>query len=171
MFSPTSKKSVEQAHSLLLQNGEQFNLAVGLKVDVFPNLYLVYVTTHSETHNPEEGISQIRSELSKAGFKPVRTGVIGIDFYQERVYLRNNYGQGEIPELLKKSIGEGIMLQQIFPDDDLFPLFYIPWDPNISQSDDMANYCEQTFCERILTEIVCGIGRMTIPGIIEFEYD
>ncbi len=172
MFGSTSKKPAHQARSLLLQNGEQFNLAIGLEVDASPELHLVYIAKHSETHNPEEGICQIRSELSKVGFNPVRTGTIGIDFYQDGIYLRDNYGQGEIPESLKEIIGEGITVQQFSPDENPIPLFYIPWDPNVSyQPEEMGNYCEQVFCERILAETVCEIGRRHVPGVVEVEYD
>ncbi|HAW50507.1 TPA: hypothetical protein DCX16_06130 [bacterium] len=171
MFGPASEKQADQARALLLQNGEQFNLAIGLEIDASPDIHLVYVAKHSETYNLEQGICQIQNELREAGLDPVRTGAIGIDFYQDKVYLRNNYGQGEIPKSLKETIGEGIIIQKLFPDDNPISLFYIPWDPNVFQSDEMANYCEQVFCERILTEIACRIGTMFVPGIIEFEYD
>jgi hypothetical protein len=50
-------------------------------------------------------------------------------------------------------------------------LFYIPWDPNVDQTTEMAAYSESVFRERVLSSFITKIGKTSLPATIDIEYD
>ncbi len=164
--------SAGQARALLLQSGEQFNLAIGLEVNATPSLYLLYISRHSSSENHVKNLYEISNELYRKEFATVPVGGVGIMNKDNQICLCDAYDFGTIPAPIGSIVDKEVKVQEFEQDENPIPLFYIPWDPNVSQSSDEMNmYCEQVFCERILSAFVTRIGRTIPPATIEIEYD
>ncbi len=163
--------SARQARGLLLQAGEQFNLAIGLELKARPDLYLVYLSKHLSCQEYLSRLCSIKHDLELKGMKTLPVGGIGIVNRDIEVCLHNAYDQGMIPPALANIVGTEAKVQDLASDENPIPLFYIPWDPNVSQSDVMKEHCESVFGERILSAFVAEIGRASTPVTLEVVYD
>lgn len=163
--------TAKQARALLLQTGEQFNLAIGLEVTATPTLHLLYISKHSSSENHVKNLCEISDEMNRKEMATVPVGGVGIMNKNNKICLCDAYDFGTVPALVKDIVGKEVKVQEFEQDENPILLFYIPWDPNVSQSDEMSMYCEQIFCERILSTFVTRIGRASVPVMIEVEYD
>ncbi|MBM3210882.1 hypothetical protein FJZ33_01595 [Candidatus Poribacteria bacterium] len=167
----SESNTAKQARALLLQTGEQFNISIALPVGANPDIHLIYVSKHSSSKLYTGNLCEISEELKKIGFDVLPVGSIGIESKSNSIFLCDAYGEGKIPDQMRKGIGKKIKVQVFEEDEDPIPLFYIPWDPNVSQSDEISAYCEQVFRERILSNLIIRIGKATPPRTIEINYD
>lgn len=163
--------SAEQSRALLLQSEEQFNLTVGLEVNATPSLHLLYVSKHSSSENHANSLCKISDELTSKGIATVPVGSVGIMNKKNQIYLCDAYDFGTVPPPIKDIVNKEVKVQEFEQDGNPIPIFYIPWDPNVSQSDEIRMYCEQGFCERILLAFVTRIGRTSLPVTIEIDYE
>ena len=132
---------------------------------------LVYISKHSTETNHIDGIINIKNHLVNNGFQTLPVGLLGISHKENKLYICNEYDKGQIPDDIKKIVRNEIMVQEFETAENLIPLFYIPWDPNVSHSAEMADYCERVFLERLLSAFITRIGKIYIPGISEIYYD
>ncbi len=163
--------SAKQARALLLQTKEQFNLAIGLKIEATPNVYLLYISKHPTSEHHIKDICEISDKLKKINFATNPVGSIGIANKKNQICLCDAYDFGTVPVSIINIVNKEIKVQEFEDEEIPFFLFYIPWDPNVTQSDEIGAYCEQAFCERILSSFVTKIGQTSIPVTIEIEYD
>ncbi len=170
MFGEESS-TAEQFRGLLLQSGEQFNLAVGLERTADPLVNLVYISKHSTETNFTDGIIDIKNRLVNSGFQTLPVGLLGISHRENKIYICDEYNKGLIPEDIKNVVRNEIMVQEFEASENPIPIFYIPWDPNVSQLPEMAEYCERVFLERLLSAFIVRIGKIYTPGMVEIFYD
>ncbi len=162
-FSPNSSNS-RQALKLLLA---AFDLSESLGEPTRHSGHLIYATISDDTSNLEATLNNLASRLHNEGANAAPSSVIGFSEEVEGVAISSS--SSNLPKPAADALASPAVVLRRDDDNDLQPLYLIPWIPGIEGNQDTqlqeAGYNELT--SRILTYILSEIGRARVPTILK----
>lgn len=161
-FSPDSSNR-RQAWKLI---SAAFDLSESLGEPTPHTGHVIYATILEDTLDLETTLNELASKLRNEGVNAASTSVIGFSEEAEGVAISSS--SPNLPEPAADALASPAVILQKDGDNDLQPLYLIPWIPGIKDSQDArlhaAGYNELT--GRILTHIISRIGRSQIPNTL-----
>ena len=158
-FSTDSSNS-RQALKLLLAT---FDLSESLGETTQQSGHLIYATISDDTSDLEATLNNLASKLQDEGANSAPISVIGFSDEEEGVAISSS--SSNLPKPAANALARPAVVLRRDDDNDLQPLYLIPWIPGIKDSQDpqlhAAGYNELT--GRVLTHILSKIGRVQVP--------
>lgn len=162
-FSPKSSNS-RQALKLLLA---AFDLSESLGETTQHSGHLIYATISGDTSNLETTLNDLASKLHDEGANAAPTSVIGFSEEVDGVAISSS--SSNLPEPAANALASPAVVLRRDDDNDLQPLYLIPWIPGIEDSQNpqlhKAGYDELT--RRALTHVLSAIGRAEVPTTLK----
>lgn len=162
-FSPKSSNS-RQALKLLLS---AFDLSESLGETTQHSGHLIYATVSEDTSNLEATLNDLTSKLHDEGANAAPTSVIGFSEEIEGVAISSS--SSNLPEPAANALASPAIVLRRDDDNDLQPLYLIPWIPGIEDSQNpqlhKAGYGELT--SRALTHVLSAIGEAQVPTTLK----
>ena len=162
-FSPKSSNS-RQALKLLLA---AFDLSESLGEATQHGGHLIYATISDDTPNLEITLNDLASKLHDEGANAAPTSVIGFSEEVEGVAISSS--SLNLPEPAANALTSPAVVLRKDDDNDLQPLYLIPWIPGIESSQNpqlqKAGYDELT--SRVLTHVLSKIGEAQVPTTLK----
>ena len=160
-FSRASDKSVRQAVKLLLS---AFDLAASLGEQAECRGHVLYGTVAADAEKQSMTLKELAGEVSAMGLPAAPTAVIGLSIEDEGVALSS-----PAPSDLPGPAAEALVVPEVVlrrdGDNDPRPLYFVPWIPDIEDSQDPALRADglRELTARLLTHAVGHVGRARIP--------
>ena len=162
-FSPKSSNS-RRAVKLLLS---AFDLSESLGETTQHSGHLIYATISDDTSNLETTLNDLASKLHGEGVNSAPTSVIGFSEEVEGVAISSS--SSNLPEPAANALASPATVLRRDDDNDLQPLYLIPWIPGIEDSQNpqlqKAGYVELT--SRALTHTLSAIGEAQVPTTLK----
>lgn len=163
-FGPQSSTS-GQARALLVATGNRSAEVLGLRADQVTDSLLSYLVPNSENPKLSQTLSDLSKELSGKSIVSGSYSVFGlmIENNQLGVHIDSIAGQ-----FFSTNTGfNPFMALEL--DNDPRPLYFIPYDPDLNQSESEKAFCKRVLFERIHSSIIAAIGRAHVPCEISFQ--
>lgn len=162
-FSPKSSNS-RQAVKLLLS---AFDLSESLGETTQYSGHLIYATISDDTSNLEATLNDLASKLHDEGVDAAPVSVMGFSEQVEGVAISSS--SSNLPKPAADALASPAVVLRRDDDNDLQPLYLIPWIPGIEDSQNpqlqKAGYVELT--SRALTHILSAIGEAQVPTTLK----
>ena len=164
-FGATSK-TARQARTLLLASGPIMPevLAIGKRSSSQGALY--YLTRSDQVLLLENTLAELTEEIRRVNLSAGYNGCLGIRPDDTGILLEYSY---EMKTLLNFQDISPIKVLDIEEETDPRPLYFIPYDPNIEQSNKEQALCRRILYERFLGFILSIIGPANVPCEIIFS--
>lgn len=125
---------------------------------------LVYGTVSTDTESQSTTLKYLADEVRAMGLPAAPTAVIGLSLEGEGVAL-SSPAPSDLPDPLAEVLGSPTI---VFPKDgenDLQPLYFVPWIPEIEDSQDPKLHSDglRELTARVLTQAIGHVGRVHIP--------
>lgn len=155
-------EAAEQARAFLLMSGRRAAEVLGLDATQLSDAILAY--TVPETHKPtlQPTLTTLEGELNGRGLPAGRSTILGVQTgTQELTVSIDAVGSAffGLPAGLHAAMKLG-------PDTSPRPLYFIPYDPDLSPTDEERLFCKRVLFERIHSAVLVAIGRATPPATI-----
>lgn len=133
--------------------------------------FVLYATVSDDAGALEETIQRLRTALIEVGAAPAPAATIGFQRVAEGVALRSP-PMAAVPAAMRSALGApAVVLRADGPDDDLHPLYFIPWLPGIDDSQDPVLRADglREITARLLTQAIAALGRARTPTILALD--
>jgi hypothetical protein len=167
-FKPADSAS-KQARTFLLMTHKDSAEVFGMLPQQVSDTALAYLLPEPHRKELQQTLSELEVELRQKGFRTGSFTILGLNLQQQSSELRlivdkeghKFFGipQGTHPVL------------PIQPDTDPRPLYFIPYDPDVDQSQEERQFCRRILCERILGAILGRVGRTKTGSTITVSID
>ncbi len=159
-FSPASSNS-RQAVKLLVA---AFDLGPSLGETDEHRGHVVYGTAATDADDMAKTLKQLADQVTVEGVPAAPAGVIGLSIDDEGVALSSPTPE-DLPAPAAEVLGSPAIVLQRDDDNDLRPLYFVPWIPDIADSQDAElradGYRELT--ARVLTQAMGRVGQARVP--------
>ena len=167
-FSPDSSNS-RQALKMIISAADVAS-AVGRREATAG--HVLYATAGTDSAGMSETLKTLEETVSEVGGSPAKTGVLSL------IEVDAGVGLGSpVPDDLPSAMGAALSAPAVVlrreGEDDLQPLYFIPWIPGIEDSQDSALHAEglQQLTARLLTQAIAAVGQSTVPGVVVLKPD
>jgi len=163
-FGPTSS-TAEQARSLLLVAGPRAAEALGLAPGDISESLLAFVIPHDEQKLLGPTVSNLRGELERNKLPPAHSSFLGLQLTDTDVsVVINDLGSA----FFALPAGANAFMKRE-PDTDPRPLYFIPYDPDVVQSEQERVFCKRVLFERMHSTVLSAVGRANPPAALVLE--
>lgn len=159
-FSANSS-TAKQARKLLAV-GADVSAPLGLATGQPRPGHLTYLTVLNEQHRLRETLASLAEEVAAADLPVAAKGVLGVERRDDGIYVDRGVDEAWPPPM--EGVATPTRVVQAALGDDPRPLYLIPWDPGVTQTDEQAAWCRALLASRILNEAISRVGRMEVPG-------
>lgn len=129
--------------------------------------HVVYATVATDADRIASTLTTLAEELQAAGVSPAPTGAIGLAVEDSGVVL-SSPDPANLPGPLGNALANCPIVLDRVGDNDLQPLYFIPWIPGIEDSQDAelhsAGLGELT--ARVLIQILAAVGQVSPPEAV-----
>lgn len=126
---------------------------------------VAYLTPDTVHERQADTLEVLRERLSAAGINPAPATAVGVGRTDDGITLVASR-RGSLVGPLVEGIREAVVVVPADPDDDPRPLYFIPYVPNISQTDEELAYCEGAFRDRLTATAIRAIGEAHLGAVI-----
>jgi len=151
--------TAEQSRTLMLLSGPILSEVLGGKISNITGI-LCYLTQFDQISPLERTLSELTDELKKVKLEPGKYGVLGIKPSDKYILLEYSDTLQSYLGLIEKSPVEVLAFDE---ETDPRPLYFIPYDPNISFSKEEQDFYKRILYERVLVYILSILGPAKIP--------
>jgi len=164
-FSSQSSTS-KQARTFLLITGPIISEVLGIGGKRENQGILCYFIGAHDTGLMETTLENLAKEIKcKTSLRVGKFGCFGIKPSKLTVVLEYSDHIKSFLNLVKDSPVDIIKFEE---DTDPRPLYFIPYDPNVEQTEQEQKLCRRILFERILSQVISQIGGVTTPASITF---
>ena len=165
-FGPTSSTTEQALKLLAIAEGIVGQL--GLAPKSVPT-QVAYLTALTSSVALIQTLKELGARLSESGLPSAKTSVFGLSTRSDGVYVTwANPVQGCSSEA-SSELKSGLRVIELDAENDPRPLYFMPWDPSVTQSPEERDYCRAVLFARVQSEATSLIGRTTIPGHIVLD--
>lgn len=163
-FGPTSS-TAEQARSLLVVAGNRAAEVLGLAPSQVSTTILGYLIPENDRVPLTQTVANLFKELGQNGLPAGQFSVLGLMMTDTDISIViNDLGSA----FFKLPSGSNHFMKRE-PDTDPRPLYFIPYDPDVVQSDQEKVYCRRILFERMHSTIVAAVGCANPPAELVLE--
>ncbi|MDE0066156.1 MAG: hypothetical protein OXN44_04695 [Acidimicrobiaceae bacterium] len=167
-FSPESSNR-RQALKLIASVSD---LAPSLgETDVRPG-HVIYATGVDDANDMASTLSTLAAELDSEGVNPAPTGAIGLAIEDKGVVL-SSPDTTDLPGPLGNALANRPTVLHRDGENDLQPLYFIPWIPGIKDSQDAELHSAglRELTARVLTNLLAAVGQALPPTTVVLRGD
>lgn len=126
--------------------------------------YFVFVTIAEDMDDMLSTLSTLETQLDEGGVPSASTAIIGIQPSKKGIDLVSPQ-PNQLPSTLSKVLrNPTTVLQLKNSDDEIVPLYLIPWMPGNTQDKELSDKGLQVLTSRLLTHVQEAIGKAAIPS-------
>ena len=127
--------------------------------------HVVYATVASDVGRVGATLKTLAQELRTEGADPAPTGAIGFAIKDEGVVL-SSPAPADLPKPLETSLASRPTVLHRDGDNDLQPLYFIPWIPGIKESQDAELHSDglRELTARVLVHMLAAVGQARPPA-------
>jgi len=159
--SPTA----EQARSLLIAAGPRGAEMLGLAPREVSDSLLTFVSREHECEELAQTVSALSLELARSELPAGRSSCLGLTMTAHEVAVEVNAAASDF---LGLPVGRNRFID-CEEGSDPRPLYFIPYDPDVTQSPQEAVFCKRVLFERIQSEVIAAVGRSNPPAEVVLE--
>lgn len=163
-FSPSSS-TAEQARSLFIASSRRMAEVLGLGSEQISESLLVFATSESERSGFDPTLTCLRSEIELKQLSAGNFSILGFLLSGADISITTD-NPGAMFFGIKLGINKFANFE---PGTDPRPLYFIPYDPDIDQSDQERAFCKRILYERFHCAINSAVGRITPPAYITID--
>jgi len=163
-FGPNSS-TAEQARSLLIVAGSRAAEVLGLDSSQVSDSLLAFLTPDCDQEPLTRTLTNLREEMRENRLPVGQFSVIGLLMTNSNISIVINKMGSEFLELplgitpfMKRELGTDPRL-----------LYFIPYDPDIMQSEQEKVFCKRVLFERMQSTVVAAVGRANPPAELSLE--
>jgi hypothetical protein len=163
-FSPRSSKAVQALKLLAAAADLEASVGGGGQQ---PG-HVVYVTVGGDAPDMADTLSQLRSTLANSDVAASPSASIGLMWLEEGVALMSPL-PAELPAPAQAVLSDpAVVLERSSPDDEVTPLYFIPWLPGIEESQDPGLHSDglRELTARLLIQAIAAVGQARVPTIV-----
>jgi hypothetical protein len=163
-FGATSS-TAEQGRSLLVVAGPRAAEALGLAPGQVADSLLAFITAQSEQVPLTQTLETLSKQLHAAKIPAARFSVLGLVSTETEVSVAIDDQASAffaLPSGIYPFLTRG-------PDTDPRPLYFIPYDPDVDQSQEEREFCKLLLFERMRNTVVAAVGRGCPPCELSFN--
>jgi hypothetical protein len=165
-FRPTSS-TAKQARSLLVVAGPRAAEVLGLAPGQVADSLLAFMTAQSEQVPLTQTLETLSKELHAARIPAAQFSVLGLILTDAEISIAIDDQANAFFGLPK---GNNSFMKRE-PDTDPRPLYFIPYDPDISQSPEERKFCKRVLFERMQSTVVAAVGRARPPCELHLNFE
>lgn len=126
--------------------------------------HVLYATVASDAGKIVTTLKTFAQELRTEGADPAPTGAIGLAIEDEGVVL-SSPAPADLPKPLETSLAKRPIVLRRDGDNDLQPLYFIPWIPGIENSQDAELHSAglRELTARVLSHMLAAVGQARPP--------
>ncbi|HXF05946.1 MAG TPA: hypothetical protein VNM72_11100 [Blastocatellia bacterium] len=163
-FGPTSSPA-EQARSLLVVAGPRAAEVLGLSSGQVLASLLGFVMPENDREPLTQTLARLCEELDKNGLPAGQFSILGLVLTDTDISIMiNDLGS----TFFALSPGANPFMKRE-PDTDPRPLYFIPYDPDVAQSEQERMLCKRVLFERMQSTIIAAVGRANPPTELSLE--
>lgn len=163
-FGPTSS-TAEQARSLLVVAGPRAAEVLGLSSGQVSASLLGIVMPENDREPLTRTLARLCEELGENGLPAGRFSILGLVLTDTDISIMiNDLGS----TFFALSSGANPFMKRE-PDTDPRPLYFIPYDPDVAQSEQERVFCKRVLFERMQSTIIAAVGRANPPTELSVE--
>ena len=155
----------EQARSLLLMTGSRTAEVLALTPEEVSESLLAFLIPQSDIEPLTNTITSLREELNNHKLSPGRVSFLGLLRTDNDVSVVIDSEGSKFFALPMGPIR--FLIRE--PDTDPRPLYFIPYDPDVEQSEQERLLCRRILFERIQSTIIVAIGHADSPCKLVLE--
>lgn len=125
--------------------------------------YLVRAPQHD---GMADTLTTLQSRLSANGLGHGDGAALGLSRQDDGVYVRWSDRAGVPPGA--ETIADAPVLK-VPADEDPRPLYFLPWDPGVEQSEEMSEFCKGLLFEQLRVLALAEVGRAEPPQRLELD--
>ena len=160
-FGPDST-SAEQARALLLLSGPRLAEVLPDRVQA---ALLAYALPEGHREKLTGTLDNLSGQMAAVDLPAGPFSVLGLLAGESSLDLVLDERAGA---LLGLAAGGHVFIKQE-PDQDLRPLYFIPYDPDVTQSEEEGRFCKGTLLRRMHCTVVAAVGRALPPTELVFD--
>lgn len=157
----TGSSTAEQARTLMLINEGTFKDVMGLDRHAKVESSTVYFVPEDQTNLLLATIKEMGDEFDKGNIPHGQAHVAGIIGNEKGIFLEL---KGKVSKVLSINELSPILIIETDGQNDPRPLYFIPYDPSIEQTQEEKSLCQQIFYQRVLASLLSRTGRSPTPG-------
>ncbi len=163
-FGPTSP-TAEQARSLLVVAGPRAAEVLALASGQVADSLLAFVLPENDRKPLSETLASLRNELGQNRLPAGRFSVLGLVLSDTDISIViNDIGSA----FFALPAGTNPFIKRE-PDTDPRPLYFIPYDPDVAQSEQERVFCKRALFERMHSSVIAAVGRANPPAELALE--
>lgn len=141
-----------------------FDLAPSLGEPTEHRGHVVYGTVSTDTDDMATTLDQLADKVRAEGVPAAPAAVIGLSIEDNGVAL-SSPTPGNLPEPAAEALASPAIVLERDDDNDLRPLYFVPWIPDISDSQDEELRADglRQLTARVLTQAMGHVGRARVP--------
>jgi hypothetical protein len=163
-FGPDSSTS-KQARTLLLAVGLRLDEALGLQTGTISRNTAAYLVPSQAAMEMGVTLQTLGAELSAKGLRSGASCVLALEPDTTSLSLVADDSARDFFGLPESKVDFLILEEGTDPR----PLYFIPYDPDCSQSEEEGAYCKRVLFERILASLLGAAGRALPPAELPFD--
>lgn len=133
--------------------------------------YFVFVTIAEDMDDMLSTLSTLETQLIAGGVPSASTAIIGIRQSKKGIDLISPQSD-QLPSTLSEVLRDPTTVLQLKnSDDEIVPLYLIPWMPGITQDEELSNKGLQVLTSRLLTHVQEDIGKADISSPVILKGD
>jgi len=164
----TSSSSASQARTFLLLQGDNLVEALGLAVGTQATGIVTYLMKSDQCAQMRNTLESLTKELKDGGFTCNEHCCLGLKAEPGIVKVVVETSDAK---LLGLSESGEVKVYEADPETDPRPLYFIPFDPDVEQSSEEAAYAREALEQRVQSELIAAIGKVTPPTNIQLVAD
>ncbi len=166
-FGSDSSTSVQA--SKILARGADLSLTAGSPPGQQIGGCVVFVTRESETAKLQETLDELRATLTEAGVVPAPASTVGLKV-ETGVGLRAHVASGTFPGAGGEALADDvIVVPAAGPDENVRPLYLVPFDPSVEQDDEERALCLRILLARGRAHAASILGRGPAQGTVVLQ--
>ncbi len=163
-----------QARALLLQVPEILADALAVDRNQIDTSHLVYLSRALPLDpggsSQTAGLQEIADSLESQELRVAPFGMLGLLIGDRKISISGGYSPGSLPASMVAVIPDaGVAVQELEPDTDPRPLYFIPWMPGSENSRDSRG--QEIFGNRVLQATAARIGQCRPPAELNLSLD
>jgi hypothetical protein len=133
--------------------------------------HVVYVTRGDQAADLQATLHALAARVAGAGLDPAGVGTLGIDV-ERGVGVVVDHVAGSLPAAAAAAFSARVVvLEAAGPEEDARPLYLVPYDPGVTQTDEECARCLRILLARARAHAASLIGRSPAPGTAVIEGD
>lgn len=166
-FGPQSSNS-KQALKLMAVASDLSD-ALGLAGDPQP-AGVCYLTTSQHHVALASTLEHLRTIIESASLPVPSIACLGVSRDEDGIYVEM-CPQDDSPAGLKRALPARQIVVKNDPGDDPRPLYYVPWDPGVSQDPEQSEYCRSLLNSRLSVAAAGTVGRSRPPRRVTLKME